>query len=361
MRILILADPDIIHGRRWVSWFAAREHELKLATLNPSEDLSDEIQHVLPSYASIGALKYPLAAAALARLVRRFRPHVVNAHFVPGYGFLAALVRLARPLAISAWGSDILLNPGKSPVHRLRTRFALRAAALVTCDAENLSGALQGLGVQSSRILEVPMGIDPHLFYPEGKDGFLQASGAGGKLRIVSTRRLEPVYDIETLLRAAVNLKSSGLDFSLEIAGGGSSSTQLEKFSNECGLADTVHFTGELSQADLAHLLRNSDIYVSASLSDSTSVSLLEAMACGVFPVVTDIAGNRQWVENGSNGLTFPPGDFYRLTECLAQAGENQHMRMKAGEANVELIRRKALWQDNMKLVEEKFIELAGL
>jgi len=361
MRLLVLASADVIHTRRWVDWMLERGHKVKLATLEPSGEQPGPEEYVLPARFPIQALAYFLAAPALARLIRKFRPHLVNAHFVPGYGFLAALVPSARPLAISIWGSDILLNPAKSPFHRFRARLALRAAGLVTCDAENLSGALQGLGVQSTRILEVPMGVDPALFYPAEEDTFLQSQGGSQPLRIVSTRRLEPVYDIEALLRAAVILKGRGVDFRIEIAGRGGARGKLEKFRNENGLTDRVRFTGELSQPELASLLRCSDVYVSASLSDSTSVSLLEAMACGVFPVVTDIAGNRQWVENRRNGLTFPAGDFYRLAECLAQAGENRDLRLKARETNVELIRRKAFWEDNMRRVEEKFLELAGV
>ncbi len=361
MRLLVLASANVIHTRRWVAWFLERGHEVILATLEPSREDCGPEEHVLPARSSVQAFQYLLAVPALARLVRKFRPQLVNAHFVSGYGFLAALVPSARPLAISAWGSDILLNPEKSRLHRLRTRFALRAAGLVTCDAENLNGALQGLGVESSRILEVPMGVDPRLFYPEDKDASLQIHGENPPLRIVSTRRLEPIYDIETLLRAAVILKSRGLDFQIEIAGQGSIRPGLEKFTDECGLADRVRFTGVLSQAELANILREADLYVSASHSDSTSVSLLEAMACGIFPVVTDIAGNRQWVEQGRNGLTFPPGDFYRLAECLAQAAQNRELRLKARRANCELIRRKALWEENMRLVEERFLELAGV
>ncbi len=361
MRLLVLASANVIHTRRWVAWFLERGHEVILATLEPSGEDRHPEEHVLPARSSVQAFQYLLAAPALARLVRKFRPQLVNAHFVSGYGFLAALVPSARPLAISAWGSDILLNPEKSRLHRFRTRFALRAARLVTCDAENLSGALQGLGVGSSRILEVPMGVDPRLFYPADKETFVQIPGERHPLRIVSTRRLEPVYDIETLLRAAVVLKGRGLDFRIEIADQGSDRARLENFRDESDLKDRVRFTGELSQAELAGVLREADIYVSASLSDSTSVSLLEAMACGIFPVVTDIAGNRQWVVQGRNGLTFPPGDFCRLAECLDQAVKDSDLRLKAREANIELIRRKALWEDNMRLVEKRFLELAGV
>ncbi|MEA1996422.1 MAG: glycosyltransferase [Gemmatimonadota bacterium] len=361
MRLLILASADAIHARRWVSWFRERGHEVMFATLEPSEGKVVQDEHPLPSYSSLKGLKYPMAAFSLSRLVKIFNPQLVNAHYLPGYGFLASLVPKARPLVISTWGSDVLINATRSPLHRLRARFALRAAELVTCDAAVVGDTLNKLGVDSPRILETPMGIDPELFYPpEKKEPCRGEDGRERPLRIISTRRHEPLYDVESLLRATVILRESGRKFEIEVAGDGTERGRLESFAERHHLKELVHFTGLLSSGQLAEALRKADIYISTSRSDSTSVSLLEAMASGVFPVVTDIKGNTQWIEHGRNGLTFPPGDFGSLSERLARAFENESLRLEAVEKNLETVRSKALWEDNMKVVEEAFRKKAG-
>ena len=356
MRLLVLASADVVHSRRWAGFFLGRGHEVRLATLEPSA-AGSPAEYCLPVRSRIRWLKYMLAAPALKELIRVFRPELVNAHFVSGYGFLAALAGSARPLALSAWGSDILLNPGRSPFHRLRTRYALRQADLVTCDAGVVSAALVKLGVSAGKILQVPMGIDPAVFHPRGD----ASPGEGHKpLKIISTRRLEPLYGLQTVLEAAAALKSRQVEFALTIVGEGSARGELELRSRELGLEGRVFFRGELPQPELAAALREADIYLSASLSDSTSVSLLEAMASGVFPVVSAIPGNREWVEDNRGGLTFPPGDPSALAGCLLRAKDELELRKTAAGINLELIQKKAIWQDNMKLVEEKFQELAG-
>ena len=355
MRLLVLASADVVHARRWTAYFLERGHEVRLATLEPSEEsLTGEI--ALPVRSRIQWLKYLLAAPALKELIRTFQPELVNAHFVSGYGFLAARVGSARPLAISVWGSDILLNPRRSPLHRLRTRYALRKAALVTCDAGVVSAALAKLGVCQGKILQVPMGIDPAVFHPPGN---VSPPRAGKPLKIISTRRLEPIYGLPTALEAAAILNSRHIEFELTIVSEGSAKETLERRSRELGLEGRVIFRGALVQSELAAALREADIYLSASLSDSTSVSLLEAMGSGVFPVVSDIPGNREWVEDSRNGLLFPPGDPSALAGCLIRAGEEPGLRTNAAAISRELIQRKAIWKDNMRLVEDKFLELA--
>ncbi|HLA41739.1 MAG TPA: glycosyltransferase, partial [Candidatus Glassbacteria bacterium] len=276
MRLLILASANVIHARRWTVWFAGRGHQVCLATLEPYGADVSAWEYVLPSRSPVDALRYPLAAPALGRLVKDYSPDLVNAHFVPGYGFLAALAGSARPLAITAWGSDVLTGPRKSFLHRWRARFALSRAALVTCDAKVLAEALLDLGVPEEKILSVPMGIDPQLFHPPqgGRPDFEAAPGSRGRpVQIVSTRRLEKVYDLLTLVRAARVLKREGWNFNLAVIGDGSQRFRLELEAGQEGLADNLVFHGEILPDRLAALLAASDLYVSTSLSDSTSVS----------------------------------------------------------------------------------------
>jgi glycosyltransferase involved in cell wall biosynthesis len=199
------------------------------------------------------------------------------------------------------------------------------------------------------------MGIEQSVFYPDdtGRE-------SSAPLRIISTRRHEPLYDLDTLLGALECLAGEGLEFSAVLAGEGSRSGALREAARGKGLQRRTEFPGELSPYRLADALREADIYVSTSRSDSTSVSLLEAMACGAFPVVTDIPGNREWVSHGINGLLFPPRDSAALASCLTRAGHDIQMRSRAAEMNVGTIRKRAVWDDNMRRVEEAFLDLAG-
>ncbi len=355
MRLLILSNVRVIHTLRWVEYFRGRGHELRLASVEPPVGMPpEEFRRLAGLTAGPACGRYLSALPALRKLVREFRPELVNAHYLPGYGLLAALDPRARPLAVSAWGSDLLLNPWRSPLHAARTRLVLGRAALVTCDGRVLREILQErFGVEPGRILDVPLGIDPGRFHPA-------ENLPSGPPRIVSTRRLEPLYDLRTLLHAAAALRGQGKNFALELVGTGGERPRLEALARELGLAGRVRFHGELEPERLAEVLRQGTVYVSTARSDSTSVSLLEALASGVFPVVTGIPGNREWIAEGVNGLTFPPGDWRALADALSRALAEPSLRIEAARHNQGLVRERALWSANMRAVEEAFLRLTA-
>ena len=83
-------------------------------------------------------------------------------------------------------------------------------------------------------------------------------------------------------------------------------------------------------------------------------------MATGLLPVVTDIPGNREWIEHGRNGLTFPCRDPGSLAGVLIQAIRDKELRLRAREENPQLVKEKAVWENNMKTVEDRLREIAG-
>ncbi len=357
MRLLVLGNARAVHTVRWCEWFEAGGHEVLLATLERSDKplpYERALKTVIGGSVLPAGIRYPLAVRGLGALVREFSPELVNAHFLPGYGLLGALCPSARPLVTTLWGSDVLLNPGRSPFHRARARYALKRADLLTCDSPVLSAALVALGVGRAKIVEQPLGIDPELFNQAGRG----RKTADQPLRIVSTRRYEPLYDLPVLLRALGELGGQAVSLRATLAGGGSLGARLRKQCEELGLAAAVEVTGALAPRELAALLREADVYVSTSRSDSTSVSLLEAMACGAFPVVTDIPGNRVWIEHGSNGLLFPPGESRALADCIRGSAENPRLRAEAASRNRQIIRDRAIWNDNMGRVEQALLGL---
>src|SRR5207249_2846686 len=123
MRIATLANASVVHTQRWVDHFRGRGHEVRLLTLEPAPE--GLLATRLPSAPLPGALRYPLAVPRLVRELRAFAPDLVDAHYVPNYGVMAALAG-RHPLSIAAWGSDLLLAASRGGWQRARARFALR-------------------------------------------------------------------------------------------------------------------------------------------------------------------------------------------------------------------------------------------
>jgi glycosyltransferase involved in cell wall biosynthesis len=112
----------------------------------------------------------------------------------------------------------------------------------------------------------------------------------------------------------------------LFLLGGGSQEQKIRSFVNENNLQDRVHFCGYKQNQDLAGYYQAADLYLSASHIDGSSVALMEAMACGCIPVVSDIPANLEWVKHGEQGLVFSHGNAENLAENLVYAEKSRQL-----------------------------------
>jgi len=302
MRILLLAHAPSVHTQRWASALASRGHEIRLLSVEPAPGAALPGEPVGWRGASWPFLRYAFARAEVRRVLAEWKPHRTVAHFLPNYGFLAALAG-ASPFALVAWGSDLLLNARRTPLHAARARWVLRRAALVHVDAENLARAARALGAPPERVWTRPWGVDAAGLAPAApwRERFERA----GTLRVLWTRMLEPLYDPATFLRALGRLRRAGVPFQATIAGAGPLRAELEASAEREGVTNALRFVGLVDEARLRALYREHEVYVSMSRSDSTSQSLLEAMAAGLATVASDIPGNERRATSGT--LPCPP------------------------------------------------------
>lgn len=352
MRICFLADGKSFHTQRWVNYFAQRGHRCHLISLEQGIE-TEASHHILKSCSPIYALNFILTVPQVKKILKNLSPEILNAHFASAYGFTGALSGF-RPLVVSCWGSDILISPRKSFARKLRVKYVLKNADLLTCDGQDLSNAIQKLGAEKERIIVSPMGVDQEML-KKSKD----RESSKEEFVILSARKLDPVYDLKTLLLAASEVKKIYRGkVKFLITGEGSQKERLVRLSRKLRMDHSVEFTGFLPRKNFLEVLGKADLYVSTSLSDSTSVALLEAMALGLIPIVTDIPGNREWIKQGENGFLFSPKDSRTLSEKIVFCIRNFDKLDIARNKNLSLIKNRALWEDNMRKVEESFSQL---
>ena len=353
MRILLLGDIRPAHLKRWRDYFRAEEHDVMVVSLE--EDASDNDYVCISSKVPVQAFKYYLKKNAVHEIISRFKPDILNAHFVPSYGVLGVATGF-HPLVVTLWGSDILVSPHKSRLHRARALWVLRHCDLVTSDSMYITHEARNLGKFDTEIVTEPMGI------PRSALDRLERQNASfdsDELVILSTRRLEPLYRVDTLINALRNVREKLRPFKCVICGDGPERARLESMARSCNL-DEVNFVGWKSGDEYLDLISNADVYVSCSESDSTSVSLLEAMASGALPVVSDIPGNREWVKDGESALMFPVGDADALASRLLQAVTDRELRTGATLINRSAVESRAVWEENMNAIEGAFEELVA-
>ncbi|MCI0404462.1 MAG: glycosyltransferase [candidate division Zixibacteria bacterium] len=353
MKILFLGDAHSIHFIRWVRFFAAWGHEVFAWSAEPPKEEIPGYRRLFPRLPG-RVFGYPSLVSPLKNQMAKLGPDLVNAHFVPNYGFIGALAG-AHPLAITTWGSDVLISPQKSFLHKARARWTLSKAGLVTADSRSAAVEVLYLGVHQDKLLVRPMGVERALVEEGGKKTFSPQE----RLTILSCRRLEKLYNVETLLRALARLKDRP-DWQAVILGTGSQRRKLEHLAARRGIANRISFLGELSTADYRKVMLEADIYVSTSLSDSSSVSLLEAMASKLACVVTEIPGNSEWITVMENGLTYVPKSDEMLAFLVGKLLDDSELRLRLGERAFERVSARAVWEENMADVEEAFLKLAG-
>lgn len=347
MKIATLANASVGHTARWVEYFRGRGHEVRVWSLEPGPPGLDA--QPLPVLPLPGALRYPLAVPALTRALDAYAPDLIDAHYVPNYGLMGALSG-RRPLSVSPWGSDLLVTGGRDPLQRARARWVLSRADLVIADAENLGSAARALGARPERLRVVPWGVDLERFRAraEREPGLL-----------LSTRMHEPVYGMDTLIDAAAPVLAARADARLVVLGDGSLRAQLERQAALRLPAGRFVFTGRVTPDEMAAWLARAELFLSASHSDSTSVSLLEAMASGAVPVVSDIEGNREWVAENDGARLFPPGDAASLTRAIERALADPEWRETTRGRNRAVVEQRADRARNMARVEAWFVALA--
>jgi glycosyltransferase involved in cell wall biosynthesis len=351
-KLLVIADASAVHTERWCRYFIDKGVEVALFSLEPKtiSFTGRFIQGTRPT--GVGAFDYLLALPKYKAILKEFQPDIVNPHYVVSYGWIASFFRQC-PIVATAWGSDLLLLPQKSVVHRMRISRALKKADYCTVDNQNLSDAAAKFTTKD-KIVRVLMGVDRAFFESGEKTEFPQK----GCIRIIAPRGLQQVYDPRTIV-AAVELLKDKANIKLDLLGDEPEATTISAEIKKRAVSDLISVRPLLKHREFVSSLKNYDIYLSASLSDSTSVALLEAMTVGLFPVVSSIEGNREWITDGVNGVMFEPGSFQSLADTLPRAMAMQNQFGEVAKDNRNRVEKEAIWEDNMDQVRNLFLRLA--
>jgi len=209
------------------------------------------------------------------------------------------------------------------------------------------------LGEDSQKIKIVYHGVDTKEFNPKQQDRKLREElKIFDSPTVISTRGLEPIYNVESLIKAIPLVLKQVPDAKFIIVNNGSQEAHLKELSKSLGIWYNVKFVGLIQHHELPKYFASSDVYVSTSLSDSFAVSTLEAMACGLAPVVTDVGDNRKWIKEEENGFIVPVKDPKVLAEKIIYLLENEDIRKRFGEANRRIIEEKADYYKEMEKVE---------
>jgi glycosyltransferase involved in cell wall biosynthesis len=267
------------------------------------------------------------------------------------YGGVYAIASWAsgfRPYAIFWMGSDIRLV--NQPIRTFST-LAAAGAALNVINGNSLSE----VGRERLRMRDVlPLyhGIHCERFAVN------ERTFSKDRATVLCTRWFEPIYDNLTIVRAFAAVQEMVPGIRMVFAASGSQVAEaknLWRTLRSPGLPERMSFLGGVGRSELLRELNAADIYVSMSLSDGTSTALLEALSAGLFPILSDISANREWLEtHACKGILVPIGDAKALEQALVQATGDPRRRREASVHNLAVVRELADADTNLRILLAK-------
>jgi len=367
MRILFFSDGYTVHDRRFLAKIAEGENEVFFLCLSdchgeaPTRSLPNGVHQL-----AWGSNKITLRApedlvqlvAPFERILQNVQPDLVHAGPVQRGGFITAMSGF-HPFVLMSWGSDILVEADSTELMRWITCYSLRNSTVFLCDCAEVKRRVQQLmDYSEDRIVELPWGTDLDKFFPRTNGSTVRSSlGWGGNFVLLSTRSWEPVYGIDILLQAFELASKSNPVLRLILLGTGSHSNLIQRYIDQKGLAKVIAMPGMIEHHDLKEYFNAADLYISCSSSDGTSVSLLEAMACGLPVVVSDLPCNRQWIKEGENGWLATVRDPRIFASKILNA-VSCSVRKQIGLRNRRLAEDRANWDRNSSVLLETYRKL---
>lgn len=328
-RILYVAPSCSVHTRKWCDWFCARGYEVHVATFDRDE-INGAITHHMGTVArpdsNDGAkLAYLAAIRELKRIEREVNADIVHVHYASSYGTIASFA-LEGPYFLSVWGADVYDFPKKSPFHRALIRRSLRKASYLMSTSRAM--AEEASSYTDKRFEITPFGVDPEVFFPsekEDREGFVVGTVKG----------LSSKYGIDILLRACalVLAKCPELPLKVKIAGKGPDERNLKDLACELGIEHKVEWLGFVEPADVPSVWQSLDVAVVPSIleSESFGVSAVEAQACAVPVIVSDIPGLLEATDSQAR-VVVPRGDADALSSAIIDLYRDLSKRRLLGE-----------------------------
>lgn len=385
MHILLVADGRSPTALRWIQGLLALQHKVTLVSTFPCPEVPGvEALHVFPvafsglagsqvgttiqSSQQPGRLRSAVRRSrslflagrywfgpysvwtyrrAFRKLVQTIQPDLVHSLRIPYEGMLASYTPPGVPLAVSIWGNDLTLHAYGSPWMRRLTRRTLhRADGLLADAARDLRLASQW-GLRPGLPMKVVPGsggldlVEIHQVRAESSEALAEMLPAGVPL-IINPRGFRPGSVRNDVFFQAIPLVLQRWPQARFVCAAMANQPEAAAWVERLNLSQSVRLLPYLPQTQLWDLFLRSEITVSVSEHDGTPNTLLEAMACGCFPVVGDIESLREWITPGVNGLLVEPTKPQALADALLTALEHPELRTAAAGINQKLIRERA-------------------
>ncbi|MDD5529616.1 MAG: glycosyltransferase family 4 protein [bacterium] len=371
MKICFIGDTNSIHFVRWVRFFVDRQHNVSVISFNNSPGIKGAKTYYIKLY-RFNRLSIPLqnilswrVVVKIARLVYfKIKPDILHAHYVTDFGFYASATGF-HPLVISAWGGDVLLDPEVSSIYRSEAKYALKRANLITVDCEYIKEKILFMSkTRRNSIYNIQWGMDFENYgnVSEYNNNLKKELGLRENTPVIlCARGFQERCNTDIIIKSVSDVIKEVPDARFVLLGGWGQwrKEDYEKLAKEQGVDKYILFPGFIEYKNLFSFYNISKIMLSVTSLDGTPASLLEGMACGCIPIVSDIPPHCEWIENGVNGAVVKLRDSKDLSKSIIEMlklSEKECEQIK--NYNYQLVQEKGNHKNNMLYMEKLYLNL---
>ena len=290
----------------------------------------------------LGPITIPDASRKLRRMIQHVKPDLIHAMRIPYEGMLAAEAFISSPLLVSVWGNDFTLHAPSTPLMSYYTTRTLKAADALHADCQRDITLGRKMGFSDRKpTLVIPGsgGIRSNVFFPPFSPP---------KSPLVINPRGFRAYVCNDAFFQAIPLVLNERPDAKFVCPGMAGEGQVLEWIENLGIGNSVELLPSCTQPELAGWYRKSQVMVSPTNHDGTPNSLLEALACGCFPVAGDLESICEWIVPGENGLLVNASIPQALASAILQGLNESSLRASAAEINAAIIAERAEYSQCM-------------
>jgi len=324
---------------------AARGHSVHFIAYSIPFRLSHIQENILFHEVDVNA--YPLfeyppytlnLTSKLVDVVRHEQLDILHMHYAIPHATSAVLARqiLAEegvhvPVVTTLHGTDITIV-GREPAFASVVNYSINHSDGVTAVSEYLRSETKGCCDITAEIEVIPNFIDTRRFRPLKKDHFKRALCPNGEKLVVHVSNFRPVKRAPEVVEVFQRLLDRGQAVKLLLVGDGPDRGPAEHRARDLGVYDDIRFLGK--QEPIEEILSIADVFLMPSGSETFGLAALEAMACGVPVVASDIGGLPELVIHGETGFLCPLGDLESYTDRAGELLANEELHASMSQAS---------------------------
>jgi glycosyltransferase involved in cell wall biosynthesis len=274
-------------------------------------------------------------------IIEKYKPDLVHAGPIQKVAFIPAFSGF-HPLVSMSWGTDLLMESNRNAWWYWVTKFTLHRTDVMVGDCLSVQEKAEQFGFPRDKIFIFPWGINLKKYKPGHK-----RKGKNKEFTILCTRNWEKRYGVDVVVKAFGYALPHMPDSRLILIGGGSQASALKEVVRQTNCEKQVLFLGRVEYDNMPKYYQEADLYVSASHSDGSSVSMMEALGCGCPVLVSDIPSNTEWVHPGEVGWLFKDYNNYDLAEKMISIYEKRNQLLPLRKQARHLAEQKADWDKN--------------